>query len=180
MSSRQWAPTWWFASLRNTSPVIGDVFSDKAQLDEFTACLILFVSAGWLAAQSLTFLLAGIWREAAWRCVADRPDSPVHKKRAFTATVEPHLNLSNQAPGRSPSALPLVSPRTWKRARYGPAPSLNVWWLAWAPGRQVGSAVATACEGIKLAPQAVLSPSNVGYLRRVEKEAVRGFYPIRI
>ncbi|MBU7440923.1 ATP-binding protein [Paraburkholderia fungorum] len=38
------------------------VFSDDARLDELMACLNLFVSAGWPAAQSLTFRLAEIWR----------------------------------------------------------------------------------------------------------------------
>ena len=39
-----------------------DVFSDEDRLDELMACLNLFVSAGWPAAQSLTFRLAEIWR----------------------------------------------------------------------------------------------------------------------
>jgi len=39
-----------------------DVFSDEARLNELMACLNLFVSAGWPAAQSLTFRLAEIWR----------------------------------------------------------------------------------------------------------------------
>lgn len=39
-----------------------DVFSDDARLDELLTCLNLFVSAGWPAAQSLTFRLAEIWR----------------------------------------------------------------------------------------------------------------------
>ncbi|PLZ01141.1 hypothetical protein CY652_17825 [Burkholderia sp. WAC0059] len=39
-----------------------DVFSDDARLGELMACLNLFVSAGWPAAQSLTFRLAEIWR----------------------------------------------------------------------------------------------------------------------
>lgn len=39
-----------------------DVFSDDARLNELMACLNLFVSAGWPAAQSLTFRLAEIWR----------------------------------------------------------------------------------------------------------------------
>jgi hypothetical protein len=38
------------------------VFSDDARLNELMACLNLFVSAGWPAAQSLTFRLAEIWR----------------------------------------------------------------------------------------------------------------------
>jgi hypothetical protein len=38
------------------------VFSDDARLDELMTCLNLFVSAGWPAAQSLTFRLAEIWR----------------------------------------------------------------------------------------------------------------------
>jgi hypothetical protein len=39
-----------------------DVFSDDARLDELMTCLNLFVSAGWPAAQSLTFRLVEIWR----------------------------------------------------------------------------------------------------------------------
>lgn len=39
-----------------------DVFSDDARLNDLMACLNLFVSAGWPAAQSLTFRLAEIWR----------------------------------------------------------------------------------------------------------------------
>ncbi|AXW32863.1 hypothetical protein CJO88_05655 [Ralstonia solanacearum] len=39
-----------------------DVFSDDTRLVELMACLNLFVSAGWPAAQSLTFRLAEIWR----------------------------------------------------------------------------------------------------------------------
>ncbi|HHT8834235.1 ATP-binding protein [Burkholderia cenocepacia] len=39
-----------------------DVFSDDTRLDELMACLNLFVSAGWPAAQSVTFRLAEIWR----------------------------------------------------------------------------------------------------------------------
>ena len=39
-----------------------DVFSDDARRDELMACLNLFVSAAWPAAQSLTFRLAEIWR----------------------------------------------------------------------------------------------------------------------
>lgn len=39
-----------------------EIFTDEARLDELMACLSLFVSAGWPAAQSLTFRLAEIWR----------------------------------------------------------------------------------------------------------------------
>jgi hypothetical protein len=39
-----------------------DVFSDEARLNELMACLGLFVSAGWPAAQALTFRLSEIWR----------------------------------------------------------------------------------------------------------------------
>ena len=39
-----------------------DVFSDDVRLDELMTCLNLFVSAGWPAAQSVTFRLAEIWR----------------------------------------------------------------------------------------------------------------------
>ena len=39
-----------------------DVFSDEDRLGELMDCLSLFVSAGWPAAQALTFRLAEIWR----------------------------------------------------------------------------------------------------------------------
>jgi hypothetical protein len=39
-----------------------EVFSDEARLNELMDLLNLFVSAGWPAAQSLTFRLAEIWR----------------------------------------------------------------------------------------------------------------------